>query len=63
MVIFGPFYFFQNSPAQFPCGFDGDLGCFVYLKTSVCKFSRKFWCTLRIYCYDALMTLQSLHIN
>ena len=40
--------FFQSSPAHktFPCGFDGDLGCYVFLKTSMCTFPKKFWCTL-----------------
>ena len=34
MVSFGPFHFFQSSPVHkcFPCGFDGDLGCYVFLK-------------------------------
>ena len=39
MVSFGPLHFFQSSPAHrtFPCGFDGELGCYVFLKTSMCK--------------------------
>ena len=43
MVSFFPFHFFQYSPAQktFPCGFEGDLGCYVFLKTSMCKYSKK----------------------
>ena len=42
MVSFGPFHLFQSSPAHktFPCGFDGDLGCYVFLRTSVCKYSK-----------------------
>ena len=44
MVSFGPFHFFQSSPVHksFPCGFDGDLGCYVFLKTSICKYSKNF---------------------
>ena len=35
MVSLGLFHFFQSSPAlkTFPCGFDGDLVCYVFLKT------------------------------
>ena len=42
------FSFFQNSPVHktFPCGFDGDLRCFVFLKTAMYKDSKKFCCTL-----------------
>ena len=44
MVSFGPFHLFQTSPAYktFPCGFDGDLRCYVFLKTSMFKYSKKF---------------------
>ena len=39
MISFGPSHFFKSGPAHktFPCGFNGDLGCYVFLKTFMCS--------------------------
>ena len=43
MVSVVPIHFFQSSLAQeaFPCGFDGDLGGYLFLKTSMCRYFKK----------------------
>ena len=48
MASFGPFHFLKTSPAHktFPCSFEGDLGFYVFLKTSIRKYSKKSQCTL-----------------
>ena len=53
--------FFQNIPAlkTFPYLFDGVFGIlFIFLKTVMCKVSKKFGCTSSIYYYETIMTSQ-----
>ena len=47
MAKYGKVGFFQSSVVDktLPCDFDGNCKCYIFLKTAMCKDSKKFWCT------------------
>ena len=53
--------FFQSSLVHktLPCNFDGDLKCYIFLKTVLCKDSIKFWSTSWVYYYGVIVYIQT----